>query len=338
VLLVAVALIWFLVQLFQPFYGAAHGEVTVRIPQGSSADAIGDLLAGKGVISSSFFFGLRARLDGDRGHMYAGTYHLRYGMTYGTVLAILTTRPKPPKTSMLTLIPGKTRLQIDTLLRSQGIRGSYIAASRHSSLLDPATYGAPRSTPDLEGFLFPDTYQLRDPIRVSALVADQLQEFKRQFATVDLSYARRHHLSGYDVLIIASLIEGEAATTRDRGLVSSVIYNRLRLGMALGLDDSTRFAVGNYTQPLTDSQINSPSPYNTRVHAGLPPTPIDSPGLAAIEAAAHPPSTSYLYFVVTPCGNGAMSFSSSYQQFIQDSNAYQAARSAHGGNSPERCK
>jgi UPF0755 protein len=138
------------------------------------------------------------------------------------------------------------------------------------------------------------------------------------------------------VLIIASMVEAEAAKARDRGLVASVIYNRLKLGMPLQIDATTRYATGNYTHPLTRAQLHSSSRYNTRTHTGLPPTPIDSPGLASIQAAAHPTHTNYLYFVVKPCGNGALVFSSSYQQFLADSARYQQVRSKLG-HSPTHC-
>jgi UPF0755 protein len=337
-LAIAAGAIWFAVELFQPFHGAGHGHLEVTIPRNASASAIGDQLARRGVIASGFFFDLRARLDGDRGRFYAGTYRLRYGMSYAQVLRILTTAPPAPKTAELTLIPGHSRAQVAAILHREGIAGSYLAATRHSPLLNPASYGAPRSTPDLEGFLFPDTYQLRVPIRISQLVADQLETFKAQFAKVNMSYARAHHLTPYDVLIIASMVEAEAASERDRLLVASVIYNRLRLGMPLQIDATTRYATGNYTRPLTESQLQSPSPYNTRIHSGLPPTPIDSPSLASIEAAARPAQTDYLYFVVRPCGNGEMTFTASAAQFDADVAAYDRARAARGGNSPEFCR
>ena len=240
------------------------------------------------------------------------------------------------KTTNVTIIPGRTRRQLDALLRSQGVKGSYLNDTRSSPLLNPHSYGAPASTDSLEGFLFPDTYNLREPLHIPALVADQLQNFKRKWATVKLSYARQRHLTPYDVLTIASMVEAEAATRRDMDRVASVIYNRLRLGMPLQIDATTRYATNNYTRPLTESQLKSPSPYNTRTHTGLPPTPIDSPGLQAIQAAAHPPNTDYLYFVVKPCGNGALVFSSSYQQFLADSARYQQARSKLG-RSPTHC-
>jgi uncharacterized YceG family protein len=332
------ALIWFVVELFQPFHGSPHGSVTVTVPAHSTTRQIGDELAKAGVIPSGFFFELRATLAGERSDLLAGTYHLQKGMTYGAVLKILTTPPRAAKTTNITIAEGRTRAQINALLQAQGVKGSYVAATRSSPLINFAAYGAPRHTPDLEGFLFPDTYQLVNPISIQKLVGDQLATFRQQFRSVNLGYARSRHLTPYDVLIIASLVQGEAATAHDQPLVASVIYNRLRLGMPLQLDATTRYATGNYTKPLTQSQLNSRSPYNTRNHKGLPPTPIDNPGLAAIEAATHPARTNFLYFVAKVCGNGSSVFESSYKQFQADEAKYQQARSARGGRSPERCK
>jgi peptidoglycan lytic transglycosylase G len=336
-LLLAGALVWFLVELFQPFHGSGQGSVTVTIPPRSTSSQVGDLLERDGVIASSFFFEIRATLAGERSNLRSGTYHLRRDMSYGDVLRVLSTPPPPAKVSSLTLTEGRTRREIDALLRSQGIAGSYLAATRHSPLLSPTRYGAPRDTPSLEGFLFPSTYQIRDPIAISALVADQLRTFRQRFSTVNLGYAGSKRLTPYDVLIIASMVDAEAQTARDRPLIASVIYNRLADGMPLQIDATTRYATGNYTRPLTVSELASPSPYNTRIHKGLPPTPIDNPGLAAIEAAAHPANTNYLYFVVKPGGCGEHAFASSYSQFLSDVQRYQTARTQRGGHSPATC-
>jgi UPF0755 protein len=336
-LVLAAALIWFLVELFQPFHGSPHGSVTVTIPPHSTASDVGDRLARDGVIGSSFLFDLRATLAGERGALLAGTYHLQLGMAYGAVLKTLTTPPPAAKVTNITLIEGRTRAQIDRLLREQGVPGSYVADTRRSPLIDFSAYGAPRHTPSLEGFLFPDTYQLVEPLRISALVTDQLRTFRQRFTQVNLGYARGRHLTPYQVLIVASMVQAEAQTARDRPLVASVIYNRLALGMPLQIDATTRYATGNYTRPLTQSELDSPSPYNTRIHTGLTPAPIDNPGLASIQAAAHPARTKYLYFVVRPCGNGAHVFESNYNQFLADVRKYQQARSARGGRSPSRC-
>jgi uncharacterized YceG family protein len=317
--LVALALaggaIWFLIELFQPFGTSPHGSVTVKVPADSSSGEIGDLLARDGVISSGFFFRLRATLAGERGDLRSGTYHFQLGVSYGSVLAALTKAPPAAKVSELTIAEGHTRQYVAKLLREQKIKGNYLAATRRSPLLDARRYGARRQPPSLEGFLFPDTFKLVDPITVSALVADQLRDFKRRFAAVNLSYARRQHLTPYDVLKIASLIEAEAASQKARPLIASVIYNRLADGMMLQFDSTTRYATGNFTRPLTVSELHSPSPYNTHTHFGLPPTPIDSPGLASIKAAAHPARTRYLFFFSKPCTSSSV-FATSYSQFL----------------------
>jgi uncharacterized YceG family protein len=336
-IVVVVGALWFLYSLFQPFAGSGHGRVTVTIPARSSAGQIGDELARDGVISSSFFFKLRTILAGDRGKLRSGTYHLKLGMNYSEVLKVLTTPPPAVPVTELTIAEGDNRFKINALLKAQHVRGSYLAATRRSPLLNPQAYGAPRSLPSLEGFLFPSTYQLRVPPKVGDLVADQLRTFKQRFATVNFSYARSKHLTPFDVLTIASMVQGEAQTLHDMPLIASVIYNRLHDGMLLGIDATTRYAVGNFTTPLTESQLKSPSPYNTRTHAGLPLGPIDNPGMAAIQAAAHPAHTNYLYFVVLPCGNGKEVFDSTLAQFQRDSRRYQTARARNGGRSPAHC-
>jgi uncharacterized YceG family protein len=332
-----VAAIWFAVELFQPFGVSPHGRVSVTIPPHSGARKVGDILARHGVVPSGFFFDIRALLAGDRGKLRAGTYMLKLDLSYSQALKILITPPPAAKVSNLTIVEGRTRRQIDALLRDEGVGSGYLVATRHSPLLNPAAYGAPRRTPSLEGFLFPSTYQLRDPIKISALISDQLKTFRARFAAVGLGYARSRHLSPYDILIIASIVEMEAATAHDRPLVASVIYNRLRDHIPLGMDSTTRYAFNDYDKPLTRSQLAAPSPYNTRLHTGLPPTPIDNPGLSAIQAAANPTRTNYLYFVVKVCGNGESVFESSYSQFLKDSARYQAARRARGGKSPTHC-
>jgi UPF0755 protein len=313
-LILAGALIWFLVELFQPLGTSSHGNVTVVIPPRASTKEIGALLQREGVIARGFFFELRATLGGERSDLRSGTYHLQFDMSYASVLSVLAKPPRAAPTTQLTLSEGHTRAYVATLLRKQKIKGNYLAATRHSRLLDPGKYGAPRKVPSLEGFLFPDTFTLVKPVKVSALVADQVKDFKRRFAGVNLGYARSRHLTPYDVLTVGSLIEAEAASEKARPLIASVIYNRLADHMMLQFDTTTEYATGNYTRPLTVSQLNSNSPYNTHTHFGLPPTPIDSPGLASIEAAAHPANTRYLYFFAKPCSNQTV-FATSYAQF-----------------------
>jgi UPF0755 protein len=309
-------LIWFLVELLQPFHGSGEGHVRVLIPKSAGVNQVANILSHDDVIDSSFFFKLRVSLAGDQHKLFAGGYDLKHGMSYGGVLKILSTPPPPRPVTNVTILPGRSRRQLDKLLRSQDVRGSYLHSSIRSKDLDPTHYGAPRNTPSLEGFLFPDTYQLYKPLSIPALVADQLTNFKQHFAKVDLNYAKSKHLTPYDVLIIGSLVQGESRLPGDGPKVASVIYNRLRDNMELGMDSTVAYATGNYTDDFTVRQLNSPSPWNTYNHRGLPPTPINSPSMQSIEAAAHPAHTNYLYFVNKVCGNGALAFTHSYRTFL----------------------
>jgi UPF0755 protein len=160
---------------------------------------------------------------------------------------------------------------------------------------------APRRQTNLEGFLFPATYDFLAPTTSRQLANQQLQTFCDNWRALDLSYARKKHLTPYDVLIIASMIEREALAPEDRPLVSAVIYNRLHAHMTLGIDATLRYGLHiPSTQSILQSQLDSNNPYNTRKLPGLPPTPIANPGLASIQAAAHPAHVNYLYFVRKP--------------------------------------
>jgi uncharacterized YceG family protein len=154
------------------------------------------------------------------------------------------------------------------------------------------------SVPHLEGFLFPATYEFTADTATRDLVEMQLEAFDKAWRELDLDYARSKRLNAYDVLIIASMIEKEVQVARERPLVAAVIYNRLRMDMALGIDATLRYGLDiPPTESIRESQLADPTPYNTRLNAGLPPTPIGNPGLASLQAAAHPAEVDFLYFV-----------------------------------------
>ena len=153
----------------------------------------------------------------------------------------------------------------------------------------------------LEGFLFPATYQFTARTTSRELTAAQLKAFRKNWATINLAYARSKNLTPYDVLTIASMIEKEAVAPEERPKIARVIYNRLHHRMPLGIDATVRYGFNvPGTQSLLESQLNSNNPYNTRRLLGLPPTPIANPGLASIQAAAHPVAGDWLYFVRKP--------------------------------------
>jgi len=176
---------------------------------------------------------------------------------------------------------------------------AYLAATASSKL--PGKFAGDGKRRQLEGFLFPSTYDFLQKTTSRQLVKRQLQAFRENWAHVDLSYAKSKNLTPYDVLIIASMIEKEVIAPEERPLVAAVIYNRLHKGMPLQIDATTRYGFNvPPTQALLESQLNSLNPYNTRKVPGLPPTPIANPGLASMQAAAHPAKVDFLFFVRKP--------------------------------------
>jgi UPF0755 protein len=239
------------------------------------------------------------------------------------------------------LVPeGENRLQIAARAHAAGLTGSYLAASVRSPLLDPTHYGAPTGTPNLEGFLFPATYELYRGEPASRLVREQLIAFTENFGAREIARARALHVTPYQLLIVASMVEREALVAGDRPKIAAVIYNRLRLGMPLGIDATIYYAVelqrgvATYTGELTEADLRIDSPYNTRTHTGLPPTPISNPGVASILAAAHPAHVPYLYYVAAADGCGEQVFSTTIAEFEANVAAYKAAVARNGGKPP----
>jgi UPF0755 protein len=321
---------------FQPFQDERkqEGGVAVQIPRGADAGSIGRLLERKGVIDDARFFELNATVTLRRSKLLSGNYLLRRHMTNGAAIEALMQGPKVivAKTFDVTIPEGLSRREAAPLVRRSGIEGSYLKASGSKRAVARAhSLGAPKGA-KTEGFLFPATYELKVGAGAGDLVDKQLTAFRDNFAHINLKRARKRHLSRYDVVIIASMIERETPCARERPLVASVIYNRLKQDIPLGIDATIRYAENNWTRPLRKSELARDGPYNTRLRQGLPPTPIGNPGLAALKAAARPAKTDYIFYVAKP--GAAHAFSSTDAEFARDVAAYNRAREENGGKAP----
>ncbi len=242
------------------------------------------------------------------------------------------------KVSEFTIPEGLDRRQVADLTKEAGIDGDYLDATKASAKykgFNLATYGAPDAQ-SLEGFLFPALYELPNKASVEDLVSRQLTALEDNLAEVDFSYAESKNLNVYDVLKIASMVEREIQVPEERKLAAAVIYNRLSADSPLGIDATIRYEDQNYDEQLTESRLAEPTPYNTRINTGLPPTPIGNPGLDSIEAAANPAKSDVFYFVVKPGTCGEHVFVETEQEFLQAEADYQAALAAEGG-SPTDC-
>jgi UPF0755 protein len=306
------------------YFGAsAPGPaVQVTIPKGASASQIGAILVSKGVIKSSFGFRLAAYLKGGAEKIEAGTYVLHKGLTAPDALSALQHTAAQQSFVTVTFPEGSWLKDFGTILeRDTGISGhsfvSLATSGKVRSRYEPATVNT------LEGLLFPSTYQVVGSDSAKSVLDRLVTEFEKQAATIDFSAAATQGYSPYQVITVASMVEAEAKVDADRPRIAEVIYNRLKAGMPLGIDATVDYAIGHHVTELTKSDLAIDSPYNTRLNAGLPPTPIGAPGLSSLKAAGNPAQGDLMYYVLADC-SGHHAFASTYAQFLQDKAAYQA--------------
>ncbi len=280
----------------------AGRAVTVIVPAGSTTAEIGQLLAEQGVVANAQEFRSIVRDAGAGQKLLAGTYALRTGMGYEAAIASLTAGPTVVYTKVT--IPEGWRIeQVAARFEKQaGIpQAEFLAlADRGASEFEadhPVLKGAYRGS--LEGFLFPKTYQVKQGATARDVIEMMLRQFDKEIASVDLSRVSARGISVPELVVMGSIVERETKVAKERPIVSSVIYNRLARKMRLDMCSTVEYVIKQHKLRLTYADLNVKSPYNTYRHAGLPPGPIASPGLAALKAAARPTDTEYLYYVLT---------------------------------------
>ena len=293
--IVAGALFWYAVAEDRSHPQASEQLV---VQTGTTFDEIARQLVAGGVIGNTLTFRILARLRDEDAAVRAGEYRFEPHVTQSEVLHALVTGGAQVA-AWVTIPEGFTAEQIAERLQSDGFGSS--AALRRDFARETLLVDGAR-TKGLEGFLFPSTYLMplgAAPEQIAALLTAQfLKELPRDAA----SRARALHVSVTQVVTVASLVEREAKSQADRPKIAAVIYNRLRLGMPLQVDATIEYALPQHKSALSFADLRIDSPYNSYVHAGLPPTPIANPGLASLEAAFHPAKSENLYYVY--CGNG----------------------------------
>lgn len=299
-------------------------EVLFEIPLGSTTEEIGDILVANGVIESTFGFRVAARLDGGIEEVKAGEYELPTGLTARDALAELLERgPKGEEVVEVTFPEGRWLTDFARILGEN----THISGQRFLDLVSTGEMRSdllPQGVDTLEGLLFPSTYQIGSSDNARSVARKLLEETEERVQSYDFSEAEALGLSEYEAIIVASMVEAEAKADIDRAKIARTIYNRVAEGMKLDIDATVIYGLGEHKTSLTQSDLESDSPYNTRKFAGLPPTPIGAPGEASLEAAANPEDGPWLFYVLADCETGEHAFSESYQEFLQNKNRYQA--------------
>jgi UPF0755 protein len=294
--------------------GAGHGTVDVTIKQGDTAASVGQILASKGVVASARAFSNAAKNSTQGKSLEPGTFRLHLHMSAALAFQLLL-NPTSRVQVKVTLPEGLRLSQIITALgKATGDPQGYQQAVKQTSELGLPSYA--HGNP--QGYLFPDTYSIQPGTSALQVLKELVAAFNSEAARIDLvKQAGAGNLSPADVITVASLLEAEGGRIQDYPKIAEVIYNRLNQGMKLQLDSTVLFALGKYGILATNAQLNVKSPYNTYLHTGLPPGPIDSPGDAAIQAALHPAHGNLLYFVTVDPKNRITKFTSSFAVFTQ---------------------
>ncbi|BDI32979.1 aminodeoxychorismate lyase [Capsulimonas corticalis] len=279
--------------------GGGHMAYIV-IRSGMTEKEIGAELQQKHLVRRGLGFVLAARLDGLSGKMKSGRYQLSSAMTpqqMAALIALGKTAPAP-----LVVPEGFTVAQIAKRLAAHGDvdENEFLRLAQTNGRSFHVDGFTPPNN-NLEGYLFPDTYDIPKGTGARDIIAMMLKEFSEKVIA-----PRRAEFPSdkvlQDTVTMASLVEREAEVDSDRPLVAAALSNRLKIGMRLQCDATVQYALPGHKTRLFYKDLRVESPYNTYLHAGLPPTPIANPGVSSIEAALHPAQADYLYYVARPDG------------------------------------
>jgi UPF0755 protein len=295
------------------FTGDGTSVVQVEVAPGDTSSDIAKTLVAVGVVKSTTAFVDAAQNDPKSRDIQPGTYQLKLQMSAVSALALLED-PTSLVGGRLTIPEGTKLAKLKQLITS---KSQIKAADLDAALANPKALGLPDYAGGKpEGFLFPATYNITSSTTAAKLLAQMVNRYKQVSNSIALEAgAKKLGLSPYQVVTIASLIEAEVKRPQDYAQVAEVIVNRLHRGMKLELDSTVNYALGTAKQFLTQSDLKVESAYNTYLHKGLPPTPIDSPGQAALQAALNPATGNLLYFVTVDPVTGETLFTNSISQF-----------------------
>ncbi|HXS64812.1 MAG TPA: endolytic transglycosylase MltG [Streptosporangiaceae bacterium] len=279
------------------YVGAGFGTVHFKVAAGASLGALGPQLMKAGVIKEVRPYDSAANAASNAGTLQPGIYLLHRHMSAAKAVTYLLNVKNRIK-DQVTIIEGMRASAIAKLLAKQ----ANLPVSQFTSIIEhpPASLGIPSwaQGKTAEGFLFPDTYTLLPHESALQILKMMVSEFNTQIAKINLTgEAKKVFTTPWHALIVASLVQAEAGSPQDFGKISRVAWNRLGKNMLLEFDSTIFYAMGTYGTAATGAQTHFKSPYNTYLHAGLPPGPIGNPGIAAIQAAVHPTKGPWLYFI-----------------------------------------
>jgi UPF0755 protein len=301
----------------------AQAEGPVRlftVPPGATLRVVAEELEREGLVRRATALVWLARVRGLEGALRAGEYELSATLPAGQILRHLT--EGHIKTHEIVLPEGLTAAETAARLESTGLAeaGSFLAVVHDAALAEELGVEGP----SLEGYLFPETYQLPRGLPPRELAEVFVRQFLEIWGGIE-PLAATGGLSMREIVTLASIVEKETGTPEERPLIASVFHNRLRRGMRLESDPTVIYGIANFDGNLRRAHLEDrTNPYNTYRIRGLPPTPIANPGQGALRAVVEPADTAYLYFVSR--NDGTHIFSASYRAHQAAVNRYQKRR------------
>ena len=312
-------LIFYGVLLLWP-QGNPYDFVKVTIPKGASLNEVGITLKNNNIIHNKQSFQLAVKILGYEKDIPAGRFRIEKASTNYAIIDQLVNGKQ--LTKKVTIREGWTLSMIAKELDEKlGIKTHFFVDATHNkNLLDK--WGIQAKS--FEGYLFPNTYQFNENELPSDIINVMVQEYKRNLSDEMLVQMNQIKMSEQEVLTLASIIEGEAIYDKERAIISGVYHNRLKKGMRLQADPTIQYILKDGPRRLLNRDLKIVSPYNTYLNKGLPPGPINNPGIESIKAALFPTESDYLYFVAR--GDGYHTFSKTEKQHNKAKRDFQKVR------------
>ena len=304
--------------------------ISIIVPEGTTTAGLSEILIGNGLTADvplvDYFFKIHCRRMGYDGQFKMGTYDLNKSMGLDQMAALIIAG-NLADTKSFTIPEGYNIIQMAKALEAAGICTAddfyYEVESgefNYSFLID-----CPPGRERLEGFLYPETYEIYSDATAHDVVNIMLAQFDMLFQSDYYDRAASLGMSVREIVTLGSIVEREAVQPYERPIMAGVFYNRLEQGMRLESCATIQYILGEPKQFLTNADTQIPSPYNTYLNEGLPPGPICNPRIASIEAALYPDDNDFIFFVLSPDLDGSHRFSADYNEFLRNKDAYYAA-------------
>lgn len=309
----------------KPVENVENGKIiTITIPKGANSNQIGAILKDNGVIRNKTVFRIYSKINNLDSKYKAGTYEINNSMDIKGVSEVLLHGKGFNETIRFTIPEGyEVRMIVDKLVElGLGKREKYEELLKEADFDYSFIDGINRTEGKLEGYLFPDTYEVYKDSSEKEILDKMLKRFDEVFSDEYKERAQELCMSIDEVVTLASIIEREAKIDEDRKIISSAFHNRLKNNMFLQSCATVQYILKERKENLLYKDLEIDSPYNTYKNPGLPPGPIASPGLKSIEAALYPADTEYLYFFAKD--DGSHVFSKTFKEHLQLQNKYKS--------------